>query len=660
MSKVKLILAVVTVSAIFLVGIYTRLEELLFADKLDQMEWQIKNQVSSLTSAYQADAKFLQKWVHVVNDEGTRKINWNSMSPYFAVAQLNARLQVIEWSFREKSPVSSLSKENLTQLINSFHVKVGDKDLKYIIYNDPEKKKIFLTLVPQKEKLWVFLSLGENLQSIMDAQKTSPNMITLINSDFLSLAHVKSEYIGQKIFENKLISEIKNGSKSSASGSFKISSGEEFFGFYEKIPELDLYVYTQASLSELLSNRSSIKNQFVFFSIGFLIIIISLILILNRGPQNPYLVARTPAASMAKSSLSGVNASSTPKDLDQTKVEDYMNMASVIGHEIKVPIVKILNLTATALIQTGNSSDKDSLNKIQSEVRSAKEIVDKLLMFSGEQSNNKIESKVDIPLMKALKSMEKLFSAKSVKIEKNFHFAAPILVDVDRMAVAFENVFKNSVQAMERMPSKIISVKTYQKEKSIFVEIADNGEGIEKEDIKKIFDPFFTTKDSHKNSGLRLSTTLAIIKNHHGSIVVESVKGAGTTLKIEFPQLTQEQSKEFLKNGKKSLVNSENKEISPSEPPVVEVKEIKSIVLPKEPLLLDIEPIKPLDLNVNVDEMFEMQEEPNPLIEMPPPSSEPVLSPQFIVPPQAPPKNASEKESDSFKVQIRKPKGGSS
>lgn len=660
MSKVKLILAVIAVSAIFLVGIYTRMEELLFADKLDQMEWQIKNQVSSLTLAYQADAKFLQKWVHIINDEGTRKINWNSMSPYFAVAQLNARLQVIEWSFREKSPVSSLSKENLTQLINSFHVKIGDKELKYIIYNDPEKKKIFLTLVPQKDKLWVFLSLGENLQSIMDVQKTSPYMITLINSDFLSLAHVKSEYVGQKIFENKLISEIKTGSKASTSGSFKISSGEEFFGFYEKIPDLDLYVYTQASLSELLSNRNSIKSQFVFFSVGFLIIIISLILLLNRGRQNPNLIARAPVTSMAKPSVSGVSVNAKPEDLDQSRVENYMNMASVIGHEIKAPIVKILNLTATALSQSENLNEKDSLNKIQSEVRSAKEIVDKLLMFSGEQSDNKIESKVDIPLMKALKSLDKLFSEKSIKIEKNFQFASPILVDVNRMTVAFENIFKNSVQAMERMSVKIISIKTYQKEKSIFIEITDNGEGIEKEDIKKIFDPFFTTKDSHKNSGLGLSTTLAIIKNHQGSVVVESVKGAGTTVKIEFPQLTQQQSKESVNHSKIALVKSENKEVPPKEPLLVEVKELKAIVLPKEPLLLDIEPIKPLDLNVNVDEMFEMQEEPNPLIEEPPPSSEPVLVSQFIVPPQVSPKKSLEKESDSFKVQIRKPKGGNS
>ncbi|MCB0370447.1 MAG: hypothetical protein KDD45_13735, partial [Bdellovibrionales bacterium] len=241
MNKVKLILSVIVVSAIFLAGIYSKVEDLLFADKMDQMEVQIKGDVSSLILAYQAENKFLRQWVQLVNENTAKNINWNSILPYFAIAQLNTNLQVVEWSFRDKSPVSSMSKENLTQLINSFHIKTTDKNIHHFVYSDAEKKKIFLTLVPQGQRLWVFVSQGENLQSIMDGLKASSYMLALINDDFLSLANVKSEYIGQRIFENQILSQIKNGSKTSASGSFKINSGEEFFAFYQRVPNSDMY-----------------------------------------------------------------------------------------------------------------------------------------------------------------------------------------------------------------------------------------------------------------------------------------------------------------------------------------------------------------------------------------------------------------------------------
>jgi signal transduction histidine kinase len=725
-NKVKLILSVVVVSVLFLGGIYTRLEELLFADRLDQMELQIKNQVSSLVLAYHADAKFLQKWVYAVNEDGTRKINWNSMSPYFAVAQLNSKLQVIEWSFREKSPVSTLSKENLTQLINSFHVKLADKEVKYLIYSDPDKKKIFLTLLPQGEKLWVFASLGENLQSIMDAQKTSPYMLTLINSEFTSLANIKSEYIGKKIFENKIISEIKKGSKATASGSFAISSGEEFFAFYEKVPEQDMYVYSQASLGELISNKNSIKNQFIIFSIGFLIIISSLLMILSRKEQEP--IGFTNKETSARGTVNNQAAKSfdetvtntnitnpnTQESQEKVKMEGYMKIASVIGNEIKNPIVKILNLTSAVLSQTNNQVDKESLKNIQTEIRAAKDVVDKLLVFAGDRNSDRIETKIDTPILRALKNLDVQFSLKSIKIEKNMQEVAKIPMDVNKMSAVFENILKNSIQSMERKPGKVINIKSYQKDNSVFVEISDNGDGIDKENINKIFDPFYTTMGQAKNIGLGLSMALGIVKDHQGKISVESEKGKGTKMIIELPLphavaaskpekvtvvVKHEEALSPLKetpvkevavvemaptlnvpqlNVPKvaeidvmaqladSVSESSEEENLNSEEEVVEIaaEEDDGMVLqgmvPDETPVASIEPIKPLNLNVNVDELFDMQDEEIPAVPAMPKSTDTESKPvtNLIVPPKPSVKKQQTKESENFKVLIRKPKGG--
>jgi nitrogen-specific signal transduction histidine kinase/ActR/RegA family two-component response regulator len=65
------------------------------------------------------------------------------------------------------------------------------------------------------------------------------------------------------------------------------------------------------------------------------------------------------------------------------------------------------------------------------------------------------------------------------------------------------------------------------------ISVADNGVGIASEDLERIFDPYFTTKE--KGTGLGLATSYSIIKNHDGTIAVESEVRKGTVFTILLP-----------------------------------------------------------------------------------------------------------------------------
>ncbi len=65
--------------------------------------------------------------------------------------------------------------------------------------------------------------------------------------------------------------------------------------------------------------------------------------------------------------------------------------------------------------------------------------------------------------------------------------------------------------------------------------ITDTGTGIPGEILKKVFDPFFTTKTDSGGTGLGLSVTKGIVDRHHGSIVISSEEGKGTTVTITLP-----------------------------------------------------------------------------------------------------------------------------
>ncbi len=81
----------------------------------------------------------------------------------------------------------------------------------------------------------------------------------------------------------------------------------------------------------------------------------------------------------------------------------------------------------------------------------------------------------------------------------------------------------------------MLEVRTAAHNGSVEIEVADPGGGIAREHMHRIFDPFFTTKASGRGTGLGLSVSYGIIKEHAGKIDVRSTPGKGTSFHVEFP-----------------------------------------------------------------------------------------------------------------------------
>ncbi|MBI4987151.1 MAG: PAS domain S-box protein [Rhodocyclales bacterium] len=99
----------------------------------------------------------------------------------------------------------------------------------------------------------------------------------------------------------------------------------------------------------------------------------------------------------------------------------------------------------------------------------------------------------------------------------------------------FMNLLVNAAQAMPEGKYGRITIRCGSGAEEAWVEIADTGSGISKENLERIFDPFFTTKPVGKGTGLGLSLSYGIVKKHGGRIEVKSVQGEGTTFRVVLP-----------------------------------------------------------------------------------------------------------------------------
>jgi signal transduction histidine kinase len=97
----------------------------------------------------------------------------------------------------------------------------------------------------------------------------------------------------------------------------------------------------------------------------------------------------------------------------------------------------------------------------------------------------------------------------------------------------FLNLMLNAIQAMP--DGGVMTVEARQEADAIRIAVGDTGGGIPEEQLDKIFEPFFTTKEAGEGTGLGLSVSYSIVRQHGGRIDVRSPPGEGATFVVVLP-----------------------------------------------------------------------------------------------------------------------------
>jgi two-component system NtrC family sensor kinase len=174
------------------------------------------------------------------------------------------------------------------------------------------------------------------------------------------------------------------------------------------------------------------------------------------------------------------------------------------------------------------------LSIIEREGVRCKNIVQDLLDFARQTRPAPRRLNVNGVIDAAANLMEHQTNSEYVSVIKDYASDLPdVVADENQLQQVFFNIILNAYQVMPEGGKLHITSRL--QEGTVQAVFSDTGPGIPKENIHHIFDPFFTTKEVGEGTGLGLSVSYGIVKQHGGTIEVQSENGSGATFIVKLP-----------------------------------------------------------------------------------------------------------------------------
>ena len=221
-------------------------------------------------------------------------------------------------------------------------------------------------------------------------------------------------------------------------------------------------------------------------------------------------------------------------------------MVTEITHEMTQPLTYLNNYLYT-LSDDLTTDDPILNNKLKNNLDIANKEVNRLIKLVNhiQEFSRKDLEQIRIPIEfskvidQTLYIMDDQIQSSNIRLIKNIQKDLPYLnVNPNDMEQVFINLLQNAIDSLKEIENNaVLEIVIYHKKEQnkFFIEINDNGKGVDEQIRNKIFTPFFTTKPAGEGTGLGLNIIQKIIEKYSGTINCRSSDGQGASFIISLP-----------------------------------------------------------------------------------------------------------------------------
>ncbi|MBC2714389.1 MAG: PAS domain S-box protein [Desulfobacteraceae bacterium] len=236
------------------------------------------------------------------------------------------------------------------------------------------------------------------------------------------------------------------------------------------------------------------------------------------------------------------------KDIEQRRlIENQMaqteKLASIgqlsagIAHAINNPLGIILGYAQMLIRDEKVGTERYAdLKTIEKHVKNCRSTIEDLLSVARSSPTARESVRIHEIVDEVLNFIQHHSELYHIEIEKDYDMnTPPLLLNEKKTRQVLMNLILNATHAVGKSGTIRLSTAYNRTTRDVTITVADTGYGIEKKNLSRIFDPFFTTKPTGEGTGLGLSVSYGIIKNHGGHISVDSRPGKGATFTVVLP-----------------------------------------------------------------------------------------------------------------------------
>jgi C4-dicarboxylate-specific signal transduction histidine kinase len=225
------------------------------------------------------------------------------------------------------------------------------------------------------------------------------------------------------------------------------------------------------------------------------------------------------------------------------KLATLGELTTGIAHELNNPLnnIGLFMGNAIDLIELGMAGSEperilQELHSAMQQVRKATEIISHLRTFGRVASVSREPVQLTQVILRSISLMQEQLRLRQIEIKLNFPPEEIVVIgNAIQLEQVFINLLTNARDVLTSVAYKCIEITCSVQSDMVEIRFQDSGPGIPPGLEQRIFDPFFTTKDVGTGTGLGLSITYGIIKEHQGSIAVQSEPGKGALFLIQIP-----------------------------------------------------------------------------------------------------------------------------